>query len=131
MNGEDEWRGSDETGTGWHLMAPPLSAGPFIQALEFAYGVTVRVMGKPPRDFFTCALRDMNLNPEHTAMIGDYILTNIGGAQPAGLKGILVRTGKYREDRVRQSGIKPDIIPPTRLQTSRGYCIGRVNSIPQ
>lgn len=95
-----------------YWMAPDglsLSAGPFIRALEFASGVTAEVMGKPSRDFFSWAFRDMNLEPGKAAMIGDDIKTDIGGAQSAGLKGILVRTGKYREDLVRQSGITPDL----------------------
>jgi ribonucleotide monophosphatase NagD (HAD superfamily) len=31
-------------------------------------------------------------------MVGDDIVTDIGGAQSAGLRGILVRTGKFRPD---------------------------------
>jgi ribonucleotide monophosphatase NagD (HAD superfamily) len=35
------------------------------------------------------------------------VWADVGGAMDAGLAGILVRTGKYREDLVRESGIKP------------------------
>lgn len=38
-------------------------------------------------------------------MIGDDIESGIGGA----LRAILVRTGKYREERVRDSGIEPTV----------------------
>ena len=31
-------------------------------------------------------------------MIGDDILSDVGGAQSCGLAGVLVRTGKYRYD---------------------------------
>jgi ribonucleotide monophosphatase NagD (HAD superfamily) len=43
-------------------------------------------------------------------MIGDDIESDIGGAQRAGMKGILVRTGKFREDLVARSSVKPDLI---------------------
>ena len=36
----------------------------------------------------------MHLRPEQVVMIGDDIITDIGGAYHAGMKGILVRTGQ-------------------------------------
>ena len=41
------------------------------------------------------------------AMVGDDIESDIGGALGAGLAAVLVRTGRCREDRVRDSGIEP------------------------
>ena len=43
-------------------------------------------------------------------MVGDDIESDIGGALGAGLRTILVRTGKYREDRVRDSGIEASAV---------------------
>jgi ribonucleotide monophosphatase NagD (HAD superfamily) len=43
-------------------------------------------------------------------MIGDDICTDVGGGQKIGMKGILVKTGKYREDQALLSGVKPDLI---------------------
>jgi HAD superfamily hydrolase (TIGR01458 family) len=86
-----------------------LSAGPFVTALEFATGKKAVLMGKPSQDFFDLALSDMSLDRERTVMIGDDIHTDIGGARHAGMRGILVRTGKYREDLVKGSGIRPDL----------------------
>ena len=84
-----------------------LSAGPFVQALEFASGKTAIVMGKPSKAFFDLALRDMGLQSEQVAMIGDDIITDIGGAHNAGMRSILVRTGKFREDALKNTMIKP------------------------
>ncbi|MFA6226457.1 MAG: HAD-IA family hydrolase [Methanoregula sp.] len=84
-----------------------LSAGPFVQALEFASGKTAMVMGKPSKTFFDLALRDMGLRNEQVAMIGDDITTDIGGAHHAGMRSILVRTGKFLEDAVRNATVKP------------------------
>ena len=87
-----------------------LSAGPFVKALEYATGKTATVMGKPSPQFFNLALEDMHMNPDQVAMIGDDIITDIGGAYHAGMKGILVRTGKFRSDSVETSAIKPACI---------------------
>jgi HAD superfamily hydrolase (TIGR01458 family) len=87
-----------------------LSAGPFVKALEYATGKTATILGKPSLEFFNLALQDMNLRPEQVAMIGDDIITDIGGAYHAGMKTILVRTGKFRSDTVRTAVIKPDCI---------------------
>lgn len=87
-----------------------LSAGPFVSALEFATGKQAVVMGKPSRSFFELALMDMDLRPEEVAMIGDDIYTDIGGAQQTGIAGILVRTGKFRNEVLQNSGIRPDAV---------------------
>ena len=84
-----------------------LSAGPFVQALEFASGKTATIMGKPSRAFFDLALRDMGLQSEQVVMIGDDIFTDIGGAHNAGMRSILVRTGKFSEEALKNAMIKP------------------------
>jgi len=87
-----------------------LSAGPFVSALEFATGKQALIMGKPSKTFFELALKEMNLLPGQVAMIGDDLCTDVGGAQAAGMTGILVRTGKFREECLRDSSIMPDAI---------------------
>jgi len=87
-----------------------LSAGPFVAALEYATNTRARVVGKPSEDFFALAVRDMGVLPEETLMIGDDIITDVRGAQSAGIQGVLVKTGKYRKHTVAESGIKPDAI---------------------
>jgi ribonucleotide monophosphatase NagD (HAD superfamily) len=94
-------------------MAPDglsLSAGPFVTALEYATGRSAVIMGKPSKDFFNLALADMGLDAGQTAMIGDDVITDICGAQAAGIKGILVKTGKYREDSLRTTPKTPDLV---------------------
>jgi len=91
-------------------MAPgglSLSAGPFVQALEFATGKSATIVGKPSKMFFELALSDMGLFSDQVAMIGDDILIDIGGADAIGMQGILVRTGKYRKEDVDIAAIKP------------------------
>lgn len=87
-----------------------LSTGPFVAALEYATGKKAELMGKPSPEFFQMGLRDIGALPSEAAMIGDDILTDVGGAKAIGMTGILVRTGKYREDLARSSGVMPDLV---------------------
>ncbi len=56
-----------------------LSAGPFVSALEYATGNVAVVMGKPSRTFFELALDSMGAGAAEAAMIGDDVITDIGG----------------------------------------------------
>jgi ribonucleotide monophosphatase NagD (HAD superfamily) len=67
------------------------------------------LVGKPSKEFFHLALGDMGLGPEQAVMIGDDIQTDVAGAQSAGMRGVLVRTGKFREENTRRSSIRPDL----------------------
>ena len=87
-----------------------LSAGPFVAALEYATGKVATCVGKPSPDFFAAALESLGVPGPEAAMVGDDIETDIGGAQGCGIRGILVRTGKFREERLASSGIRPDLV---------------------
>lgn len=84
-----------------------LDAGPFVSALEYATGREAEVVGKPSPAFFELALGELGVSADRAAMVGDDVEADVGGAMDAGLAGILVRTGKYREDLVGESGIEP------------------------
>lgn len=96
-----------------YWMAPDglmLSAGPFVAALEYATGKSATVMGKPSRQFYDMALSDMGLPAEQVAMIGDDIISDIGGARRAGMGAVLVRTGKYSKSSLDGATIKPTAV---------------------
>ena len=84
-----------------------LDVGPFVAALEYATGRQAYVVGKPAHTFFESIVSELDVDATEAVMVGDDIESDIGGAQDAGLAGVLVRTGKYREDAVRASGIAP------------------------
>jgi phospholysine phosphohistidine inorganic pyrophosphate phosphatase len=84
-----------------------LDAGPFVAALEYATGRHAEVMGKPSPAFFELALAELGISADRAAMVGDDAEADVGGAMDAGLAGILVRTGKFREGLVEESGIEP------------------------
>lgn len=87
-----------------------LGAGPFVAAIEYAAGREALVMGKPSPHFFAMALADMGLAPEDVAMIGDDIITDVGGAQQCGMRGIQVKTGKFRPEVLETSHVSPDFV---------------------
>ena len=86
-----------------------LDVGPFVAALEYATGREAYVVGKPARGFFDEVLRGLRVDADAAAMVGDDVESDIGGAMRAGLSGILVRTGKYREGAAGCAGVKPTV----------------------
>jgi HAD superfamily hydrolase (TIGR01458 family) len=83
-----------------------LDTAPFIKALEHASDREAVVLGKPSIDFYTSAINKLGFNAGETIMIGDDIRGDIEGAQAAGIHGVLVKTGKYRDTDIEQ-GINP------------------------
>ncbi|XP_061590368.1 haloacid dehalogenase-like hydrolase domain-containing protein 2 [Cololabis saira] len=86
-----------------------LGPGPFVAGLEYATDCKATVVGKPEKTFFAQALSDLGCSPSDAVMIGDDARDDVCGAQNAGMLGILVRTGKYRE------GDENKIDPPPHL----------------
>jgi HAD superfamily hydrolase (TIGR01458 family) len=84
-----------------------LDVGAYSAALEYATGKQAIVVGKPSRDFFNAALSDLGASPEMGIMVGDDVEADIGGAIEAGLRGVLVRTGKYRDDALENAAVRP------------------------
>ena len=87
-----------------------MDIGAFVVGLEFVTGKSAVVIGKPSQPFFQIAVSSLNVPLENTVVVGDDIENDIGGAQAAGLKGILVKTGKYRKDIADRSEITPDAV---------------------
>ena len=93
-----------------------LDAGPFIVALEYAANTKAVVIGKPSPEFFKTALQSVNCKAENAVMIGDDVEADVIGALDAGLQGILVKTGKYKngdEEKIK----------------GRALCLDDVNSV--
>jgi HAD superfamily hydrolase (TIGR01458 family) len=87
-----------------------MDIGAFVAGLEFVSGKQANVIGKPSQRFFHLATGDLGLQPEEVLIVGDDIENDVGGGQAAGLQGVLVRTGKYRDEIAANSEITPDAI---------------------
>ena len=70
-------------------------------------GREATVVGKPSEAFFAEVLDDLGVAAQDAVMVGDDVESDIGGALAAGLSAVLVRTGKFREEVVRASGVRP------------------------
>lgn len=88
--------------------ARSLDAGAFVAALEYASQTEATLFGKPAPEFFAAAVDSLGCAPEATVMVGDDVESDVAGALAAGLAGVLVRSGKYREGD--ETAIEP---PPT------------------
>ena len=94
----------------WHAKGGlQLDAGPFVAALHYASGIEPVVLGKPAPAFFDAAIAVLSSTPTRTLMIGDDIRGDVAGAQQAGLRAALVRTGKFRQSDL-HSEIRPDAV---------------------
>ena len=75
-----------------------LDTAPFVVALEHAANVKAKVFGKPAARFFQSALDQLGLPANDVNMIGDDIRSDIDAAQRLRIRGILVKTGKFRTE---------------------------------
>lgn len=89
-----------------------LDTAPFVAALEQATDIKAVVLGKPAGPFFQAALQQLGAPASRTWMVGDDIRGDIGGAQKLGIRGVLVKTGKFR-----LNDLNGDIHPATVLDS--------------
>lgn len=80
-----------------HPDGPRLDLGSFVKALEFAAQTEAVVLGKPAKAYYGVALNWLGRAAGDVLMVGDDQLNDVGGAREAGMRTMLVRTGKYRE----------------------------------
>ena len=107
---------------------PTLDSGAFVTGLEFAAGVRAQIIGKPAPAFFSVAVgalrselaaRGDRLRRAEIAIVGDDIRTDILAGQRAGLRGVLVLTGKHGLDTLEaaqghgRGGREPHAVAPS------------------
>jgi 4-nitrophenyl phosphatase len=86
-------------------------AGTMIAAIQTATGVEPVVVGKPEPGLFEHGLRRLGgLAPEHVAMVGDRLDTDVEGGQRAGLRTILVLTGVTNRSEAAAAASQPDAV---------------------
>lgn len=87
-----------------------MDIGGFVAGFEYVSGQEALIMGKPSLSFFDFARKSLNVSAEEVLMVGDDIENDVGGGQAAGFKGVLVKTGKFRQHALESSNITPDAI---------------------
>ena len=90
-----------------------LDAGAFISGLEEASGREAVICGKPTRPYFASALAVLGVPAERAVMVGDDIVSDVRGAQEAGIRGALVKTGKFLPGDLEKVAEPPDFVLET------------------
>ena len=85
-----------------------IDAGAYVAGLEAATGARAEVAGKPSAAYFEQARGILGMEPASVAMVGDDIDADILAAQALGMTGILVRTGKFTPEALREAAGAPD-----------------------
>lgn len=78
-----------------------IDTGVYLEGLEKAAGRKIRAIGKPSPLGFGAAVDIMGLEPTQVVMVGDDMHNDVLGAQASAMIGVLVRTGKFRQDALR------------------------------
>ena len=87
-----------------------LDTGAYVMALEASTGRSPEVIGKPSPPMFLAALRSLDLSADRVAMIGDDVENDVLGAQALGMRGVLVRTGKFRAEALANASGPVDVV---------------------
>jgi HAD superfamily hydrolase (TIGR01458 family) len=87
---------------------PKLDAGPYVTALEESAGVRAVVVGKPSPEIFRESVALLGVAADRAMMVGDDLDADVLPAQAIGMTGVLVRTGKYREETLKEGPGVPD-----------------------
>ncbi|WP_168701725.1 HAD-IIA family hydrolase [Gordonia paraffinivorans] len=75
-----------------------IDTGVYLEGLEKASGRKIKAIGKPSPLGFRAATDLLGLEPNQVVMVGDDMHNDVLGAQASALIGVLVRTGKFREE---------------------------------
>ena len=96
-----------------------IDTGAFVAAVEYATGVRARVTGKPGPLMFRTAFRGLaadvaaaggrRLTRGEVVMVGDHAPQDVGGAHRAGLRGLLVLSGRTTAEEV--PGLRGAAVP--------------------
>jgi HAD superfamily hydrolase (TIGR01458 family) len=89
---------------------PLLDAGAFVAGLEYAAESRAEIVGKPTAAYFESALAELEARPREAIMVGDDVEADIGGAKAIGMRGVLVRTGKFRPASLEEADPQPDAV---------------------
>ncbi len=75
-----------------------IDTGMYLIGMEETSGRKATAVGKPAPAGFLAAAARLGLDPDEMFMVGDDLNNDVLAAQVVGMTGVLVRTGKFRQD---------------------------------
>ena len=85
--------------TSWNTTAGlRVDTGMYLIGMEETSGRKASAVGKPAPAGFLAAASRLGIDPEQMYMVGDDLNNDVLAAQVVGMTGVLVRTGKFRQD---------------------------------
>ena len=75
-----------------------IDTGMYLIGMEETSGRKATAVGKPAPAGFLAAASRLGVDPEQMYMVGDDLNNDVLAAQVVGMTGVLVRTGKFRQD---------------------------------
>jgi HAD superfamily hydrolase (TIGR01450 family) len=75
-----------------------IDTGMYLIGLEDVSGRKATAVGKPAPEGFLAAAGRLGVDPDQMYMVGDDLNNDVLAAQVVGMTGVLVRTGKFRQD---------------------------------
>ena len=75
-----------------------VDTGMYLIGMEQTSGRKATAVGKPAPEGFLAAASRLGVDPDEMYMIGDDLNNDVLPAQVVGMTGVLVRTGKFRQD---------------------------------
>jgi HAD superfamily hydrolase (TIGR01450 family) len=75
-----------------------VDTGMYLIGMEETSGRKATAVGKPAPEGFLAAANRLGVDPDEMYMIGDDLNNDVLAAQVVGMTGVLVRTGKFRQD---------------------------------
>jgi len=85
--------------TSWNTVAGlRIDTGMYLIGMEQTSGRKATAVGKPAPAGFQAAAARLGVEPEEMFMVGDDLNNDVLAAQVVGMTGVLVRTGKFRQE---------------------------------
>lgn len=75
-----------------------IDTGMYLIGMEETSGRKATAVGKPAPEGFLAAANRLGVDPDEMYMVGDDLNNDVLAAQVVGMAGVLVRTGKFRQD---------------------------------
>ena len=75
-----------------------VDTGMYLIGMEETSGRKATAVGKPAPEGFLAAASRLGVDPDEMYMVGDDLNNDVLAAQVVGMTGVLVRTGKFRQD---------------------------------